>query len=326
MIRALLIEGEQRREISWPAGKEAWEGTDAILWLEVQGQQPEEIEALGAEFNLHPAIVRACSHPEHRAKLKEYRGFVLLVLNAVSRVLSPGGSRLDLRRWRTLELNVVIGPRLVITVHPDEISAVALLFQRYLAGEGRPSTDYLLYNICDSVTSGYYAVLDRIDVLIDELENAIFAGNVGPPVVNRLFALKRHILYIRRVLGPQRDALGVLMRREFAVISPDFRSYYLDVFEHSLRLFDMLDTYRDLISSSLDAYLSMISQRTNEIMKTLTIVSTIMLPLTLITGIFGMNVGGLPFEAPAWGFWAVMGIMLVLGALMTAYFRRRGWF
>jgi magnesium transporter len=330
MRQALLIEGDRRTEIEWPRDRERWENGQGILWLDVGAADSAELEQLGRDFGLHPLVVRACIHPEHRARIKEFKDHLLLVLNAVGRVAGGGeGERIPggIGRWRTLELDVVVGRRFMLTVHPESVPAVTALFIRVgREGEGRPTLEYLLFGLSEAVTSGYYVVLDRIDKYIDDAESLIFKGDVTGKVVDRLFGLKRHILYLRRVLGPQRDALGALMRREFAVLAvAEARPYFVDVYEHTLRLFDLLDTYRDLISSSLDAYLSTVSNRMNEIMKVLTIVSTIMLPLSLISGIFGMNFANIPWIAAPWGFWAAMGLMVGIGFAMYAYFKRRKW-
>jgi magnesium transporter len=327
-MQALLIEGDRRTQLDWPAEKNRWTSGEGILWLDCHGCQADVMEPLGAELGLHPLVVRACLHPEHRARIKEYKDHLLLVLNAVGRGVSEEKTPIaEVGRWRTLELNVVVGKRFILTVHPETVPAVSALYSRYSKeGEGRPTLEYLLYSLCESVTNGYYVVLDRLDRYIDEAENLIFKGQVHQGVVDRLFSLKRHVLYLRRVLGPQRDALGALMRREFAVLAPEGRAYFTEVYEHTLRVFDLLDTYRDLISSSLDAYLSTVSNQMNVIMKTLTIVSTIMLPLTLLSGIFGMNFAHMPGTESPWGFWALMGLMVLIGVGMTFYFKRRKWF
>lgn len=326
MMQALLIEGDRRTRLVWPTDRERWASGTGVLWLDVNGATSEEIEALGADLGWHTTVVRACQQPEYRARLKEFPGHFLLVLNAVGRGGSEGGMGPRAARWRTLELNIVVSERLMVTVHPEIVPAVTMLFRRYSKeGEGKPGLDYMLYMLCESVAGGYYSLLDRIDKHIDEAETQIFHGKVGQTVVDRLFTLKRHILYLRRVLGPQRDALGALMRREFPIFPPESRPYFLEVYEYTLRLFDLLDTYRDLISSSLDAYLSTVSNRMNEIMKMLTIVSTIMMPLTLLTGVFGMNFDWMPLIRDPWGFAITMLLMGMVVSGMVYYFRRRKW-
>ncbi|HYG56546.1 MAG TPA: CorA family divalent cation transporter, partial [Symbiobacteriaceae bacterium] len=215
MLQALLIEGERREQLTWPDDRQRWENSKhGVLWLDAQGLAAGEMEALGADLGLSPRVVRACVHPEHRARVKEFRDHLLLVLNAVGRGASENGPPApvtDLGRWRTLELNVVIGGRFLLTVHPESVPAISSLWQRYAKnGEGKHSLEYLLYSLIEAVTSGYYVVLDRIDRHVDEAETAIFKGSVSQRVVDRLFQLKKHILYLRRVLGPQRDALGAL--------------------------------------------------------------------------------------------------------------------
>ncbi|HEY3365700.1 MAG TPA: magnesium/cobalt transporter CorA [Symbiobacteriaceae bacterium] len=325
MIQALLIHGENRSTLPWPEARQTWAQAGGVLWVDVSPPTEAEIGQLATDLGLHPMVARACLHPEHRPRLREFKNHLLLVLNAVGRNGGEARSNSDLGRWRMLELNVIIGQHFLVTVHPDTVPAVSTLWQRWTqTDEGRPTVEYLLYSIGESVLSGYYLLLDRVDKDIDQVEDLILTGEtVG--LVDRLFGLKRHMLYLRRVLGPQRDALGGLMRREFAMISTEGRPYFVDLYEHSLRLFDLLDTYRDLVSSSMDAYLSTVSNQMNRIMQTLTIVSTIMLPLTLITGIFGMNFVGIPLIGTRWGFTAIMAVMGAIGIVMIIYFRRKKW-
>lgn len=325
MLQVLWIKGDHRTAINWPEDREKWAAGEGILWLDLQAPSAQAMQDLAAELDLHPMVVRACLHPESRGRVKEFQNQILLVLNAVGRG-SEGGSRSEVGRWRTLELNVIVGRRYVLTVHPDFVPAVGALFSRYKkAGEGKATLEYLLFSLCDSVVSGYYVVLDRLDKYLDDAESAIFAGDVSRPVLDRIFALKKHILYLRRVLGPQRDALGALMRRDFDFLSTDMRPYFLDVYEHTLRIIDLLDTYRDMISTALDAYLSTVNNRMNEIVKMLTIVSTIMLPLTLISGIFGMNFEHMPLVASPMGFWTALAGLVGLGWAMWAYVRYKKW-
>ncbi|HYF77184.1 MAG TPA: magnesium/cobalt transporter CorA [Symbiobacteriaceae bacterium] len=324
MLQALLIQGEHRTVINWPEDRAKWDSGGGLLWLDLQAPSEQAMQELTKELDLHPMVVRACLHPEHRGRLREFTSQMLLVLNAVGR--SSEGGKVDVGRWRTLELNVIVGRRFVLTVHPEMVPAVAALFARWKkAGEGKPTLEYLLFSLCDSVVAGYYVVLDRLDKYIDDAETSIFNGEVSRHVLDRIFALKKHILYLRRVLGPQRDALGALMRREFDFLSPEMRPYFVDVYEHTLRIIDLLDTYRDMISTALDAYLSTVNNRMNQIMKMLTIVSTVMLPLTLISGIFGMNFAHMPLVGSPAGFWITVGGMVVLGGGMWTYFRHKKW-
>lgn len=328
-MQALWLGPDKRQEIAWPAIPEG----GGVLWLDLQAPTQEVMAELARAFKLHPTVVRNCLHPEHKSKLKEYPGQLFIVLNAVSRGASEGGpSRKvgdaleQLKRWRTLELDVIITERTMITIHPEPVPAVSALWQRMAkVGEGRPTLDYLVYSLSEAVTSGYYVLLDRIDHQIDEMETQIFAGATSKGLVDRLFTLKRHILALRRTLAPQRDALSALMRREFGFFGSESRSYFVDLYEHNLRLFDLIDTYRDLISSSLDAYLSVVNNKMNDIMRILTIVSVVMLPLSVISGIFGMNFEHMPFLASSHGFWATMGLMVLVSVGMILYFKRRGW-
>jgi magnesium transporter len=329
-MQALWIGHEQRQIIDWPAATVEGEG---LLWLDLQSPTPADMDLLAKTFHLHPTVVRACLHPEHRAKIKEFPGHIFLVLNAVARGLSasgaqnpPGDAVQELKRWRTQELDVILTERAMITIHPEPVPAVSALWHRMAkAGEGRPALDYLVYSLSEAVTSGYYVMLDRIDQQIDEMETQIFAGETSRGLVDRLFTLKRQILSVRKVLAPQRDALSALMRREFGLFGQESRAYFVDLYEHNLRLFDLIDTYRDLISSSLDAYLSVVNNKMNDIMKILTITSVVMLPLSVISGIFGMNFANMPFLQSPYGFWATMGVMFLVSVGMLLLFKKRKW-
>lgn len=326
MFQALWIQEGAPRQAAWPGVLEAWRHGGGLLWVDLAEPTPEQMETLRQEFGLSPFVVRACLHTEHRPKLKEFRDHFILVMNAVGRGASESGQQTELGRWRAHELNIIAGQGFVLTVHHHPIAAVSQLFGRYLhEQEGRPQVDQLVFAIADAVTAGYYVLLDRLDRAIEGLEQSVFLGRPGDRTVDRLLDLKKHVVYLRRILGPQRDAIGTMMRRDLPQIPASSRAFAVDLYEHTLRLFELTDTYRDLIGSALDAYRTAVSQRTNEIMKTLTIVSTIMLPLTLISGVFGMNFAEIPLAHWRWGFALVIAVMGLLGVSMAYYFRRRGW-
>lgn len=329
-MQALWLQRDQRQVIDWPAVAVEGEG---VLWLDLQSPTQEEMDLLAKTYHLHPTVVRACLHPEHRPKIKEFPGHLFLVMNSVARGASEGGPKKtagdpvqELKRWRAQELDVILTERVMITVHPEPVPAVSALWQRMAkAGEGRPALDYLIYSLSEAVTAGYYVMLDRIDHQIDEMETQIFEGETSRGLVDRLFTLKRQILSVRKTLAPQRDAFSALMRREFGLFGQESHAYFVDLYEHNLRLFDLIDTYRDLISSSLDAYLSVVNNKMNDIMKILTITSVVMLPLSVISGIFGMNFAHMPFLQSPYGFWATMVVMLIVSVGMVLYFRKRKW-
>lgn len=326
MLQALWIQEGAPVQAEWPGVLQAWREGGGLLWVDLNEPTPEQMEELRREFGLSPFVVRACLHHEHRPKLKEFRDHFILVLNAVARGASENGQQTEMSRWRAHELNIIAGPGFVLTVHQYPIAAVSQIFGRYLREqEGRPQVDQLVFAIADAVTAGYYLLLDRMDRAIEELEQSVFLGMPGGKTIDRLLDLKKHLVYLRRTLGPQRDAIGTMMRRELPQIPAASRAFAVDLYEHTLRLYELTDTYRDLIGSTLDAYRTAVSQRTNEVMKTLTIVSTIMLPLTLISGIFGMNFAQIPLAEWRWGFAIIIALMGALGVAMAYFFRRRGW-
>jgi magnesium transporter len=185
---------------------------------------------------------------------------------------------------------------------------------------------YLLHQILDQVVDFYSPVLDDFDERIDRLEDDIFRlRRPNNEILSEIMDLKRSVLRLRRISGKQMDILHRMSRGEFSLIPQDMRPFYRDVYDHLVRVVDLADSYRDLISGSLEAYLSVVSNRLNEIMKVLTIFSAIMLPLTFIAGVYGMNFENMPELHSRYGYYAVWAIMVVVAIGMLLFFRRRGW-
>lgn len=322
MIRFMLL-NDARDKIpqSLDEALALWRESGSVLWIDVEGGSFPEVAALQRAFSLHPLAVKDALRPEHRAKIKEYRDHCFVVLNVAGKLPA------DLGTFDTKELDVWFGNRWVITVHHERLGVVEGIWHRYRRKEeNNGGADFILYALADVITAEYFPMLDRVDAMIDQAEEQIFSGKGTTETVDTLFGLKRFILAVRRLLGPQRDALAGLVRRDFPNVSPECRNYLMDVYDRTLRLFDLLDTYRDLISSSLDAHLSTTSNRLNAVMKTLTIITTIFMPLTLITGIYGMNFAVMPGLEHPLGFWATLSGMASLGIAMFLFFKWRGWF
>jgi magnesium transporter len=185
---------------------------------------------------------------------------------------------------------------------------------------------FLLHQILDQIVDFYSPVLDDFDDRIDRLEQDIFAlQRPNHEILTEIMALKRGVLRLRRISGKQMDILHRMSRGEFILIPDVMRPFYRDVYDHLIRVVDLSESYRDLISGSLDAYLSVVSNRMNEIMKVLTIFSAIMLPLTFIAGVYGMNFDNMPELHSRYGYFAVIAIMMVVAVGMLMFFKRRGW-
>lgn len=286
-------------------------------WLDLSSVGDEEIEKLRDIYGFHPLALQDCRDMSQRAKVKEYDGFCFMVMPAV---------RANSHRASVVEVDFFLGPTYLVTVHREPSAVI----DRLHALEGRNAeslrrgTDFLLYQVLDGLVDDYFPALDHLDTRIGFAEREIFEGG-GPRVLDSLLRLKREVLYLRRLLGPLREAVSALVRRDFPFIRQECRLYFQDVYDHMMRLFEMVDTQRELISSAMEAHLSNVSNRLNEVMKVLTIIATIMMPLTVITGFYGMNFRNMPELGWRFGpIWA-LGLMSAVAVIMLAYFRRRGW-
>jgi len=231
----------------------------------------------------------------------------------------------------TRELDVFIGSNYLVTYRTQEIHALTHQW-RVIQRDARHiqrGVDHLLYALCDAIAADYLPVMDAIQEAVDRLQDEVFEQADGQ-VLKRLFKLKRAVLDLRRILAPQREVLNKLARGDFPMIDPRDQIYFRDVYDHYVRLADLNESLRDMVSGTLDTYLSVTANRTNDIVKTLTIVSLMFLPLTFVTGFFGMNFFGssieLVFDLPKWPFFiAGMAAMAVLPLVLLVYIRRRGW-
>ncbi|MBI2081791.1 MAG: magnesium transporter CorA family protein, partial [candidate division NC10 bacterium] len=219
-----------------------------------------------------------------------------------------------------------LGDTYLVTLHPFPVRSVGAVCDRLrknprLLLEG---PDRVLHLLIDHLVDHYFPLLDAIDERLDRIEDEIFreASRDALPLI---FRTKKEVLALRRSAAPLRDILGVLANRGIPHVRPGTQLYFRDVHDHTLRIAETLDSYRDMLTSSLESYLSQVSNRLNDIMKRLTIVATILLPLTFITGLFGMNFEQLPLTRGPVGFWLVAGGMGLLAVVLALYFKRKDW-
>jgi magnesium transporter len=252
------------------------------------------------------------------AKIDNWGDYVYAVLHAVR--FNPESLELVSR-----EVDAFLGENYLVTYHAQPIQVVNSLWascqndQRRLEG----GADHLLYRLLDLLTADYMPVVDRIDETIDHLEDEVFERPTQR-TLNTIFSLKRAVLQLRRIISPQREVLNRLARDDYAMIDPKDRIYFRDVYDHLVRLADVNESLRDLISGTLDTYLSVTSNRINEVMKILTIFTALFMPISFLAGFFGMNFPGLPFDRAVW-LWGVVAIMVITPLGMFLWFRYKGW-
>jgi magnesium transporter len=293
----------------------------AVIWVDMESPTEADEQVLLDVFHFHPLTVEDCRENRHYPKIEEFHGYLYFIVHGVTADVS-------LDRFNTIELDGFLGPNYVITYHHEMFRSInnvkQLLRTTPIACKRGPA--FLLHQILDQVVDFYSPVLDDFDDRIDRLEDSIFTlARPNNQILAEVMDLKRSVLRLRRISGKQMDILHRMSRGEFALIPEEMRPFYRDVYDHLVRVVDLAESYRDLISGSLEAYLSVVSNRLNEIMKVLTIFSAIMLPLTFIAGVYGMNFEHMPELHSRYGYYTVWGIMVLVALGMLLFFRKRGW-
>src|SRR5918993_940367 len=254
-----------------------------VIWTDVSDPTSSDFDQLAEEFGFHHLSIEDCRTEHQRPKIEEYTGYYFIVLYEAQ--LVGADDRLELR-----ELNIFLGKNYLVTVHSRPIRAVETarrLWPEWLdrAEEG---SGLLAYLLIDAIVDDYLPLLDIISDRMDSLEDSIF-GEFRAEAIEEIFGIKKKLLYLRRAVAPLRDVFNTLLRREQQIFSRGTYVYFQDVFDHLIRVADSVDTLRDMLSSTMDAYLSVSGNRMNMIMKRLTSISTILMSVTLVAGIYGMN-------------------------------------
>jgi len=293
----------------------------SVIWVDMEKPNETDERVLLDVFHFHPLTVEDCRENRHYPKVEEFNGYIYFIVHGVTANISPD-------RFNTIELDGFLGPNYVITYHHDMFRSINNVKQQLrttpiACQRGAP---FLLHQILDQIVDYYSPVLDDFDERIDKLEDDIFTlRRPNNEILSEIMDLKRSVLRLRRISGKQMDILHRMSRGEFSLIPQEMRPFYRDVYDHLVRVVDLAENYRDLISGSLEAYLSVVSNRLNEIMKVLTIFSAVMLPLTFIAGVYGMNFDNMPELHSRFGYYGVWIIMAIVAVGMLLFFKRRGW-
>jgi magnesium transporter len=290
-----------------------------FFWLDLDQPDAGDFDVLRDVFKFHPLAIEDSEHFGQRAKIDTYDDFAFVVLYGAS----PDEDRL-------VEVHCFYSERYLVTVHRDEAPAFNEVRERF-AKRGQPieHPPRLLYQIVEALVDSFFPILADFDDRIDELENAIFL-KADDRQLQEIFGMKRLLVGLRKAVTPERDMFARLVTgvETLPGLTPDDERYFRDVYDHLIRISDLIDSYRDLLTSSMDVYLSTVSNRLNSVMKQLTIIATIFLPLAWVTGFFGQNFGWMVRHIGSWETFAAFGLgtELVALALLLTYFKRRGWF
>lgn len=311
---------------------EVFEGTDhvgpppdgVLRWVDLRSQDEPQLGLLRERFDFHPLAIEDCAHLDQRPKLEEFRDHVFLVTQG----FACQGQRVE--ELELQELHAFLGDRFLVTVHLGDIQPLEQVWRR-LAGEPAliaRGLDFVYYLIADGIVDDTFPILDLVADELEELEDSVLASPRRRDL-QRIFELKHHLVAMRKVLSPQRDVLGLLAKRGDPRVSERTSLYLRDVYDHLVRINESIEANRDLLGNALEAYLSAVGQRTNEIMKALTILSSVFLPLAFVVGFFGQNFEDLP-GVDDWVhsdalMWAMIATCAATPLTMLAWFRYKKW-
>jgi magnesium transporter len=296
--------------------------TPTVSWINIDGiQNPEVMEAIGKHFGLHNLTLEDIMNTEIRPKIEIYDNYILVIL----KMLNYDSAKKEII---SEQVSLVLGENFVLSFQDerkgDVFDPIRLRIQNANSKIRRSGNDFLLYALIDTVVDNYFIVLEKLGEKVEVLEEEIIY-QASKNTLNLLYRLKRELIYMRKSVWPLREVVSSLYRDESRLIRKDTHKYLRDIYDHTIQVIDTTESYRDVMASLLDIYLSGLSNKTNETMKVLTIISTIFMPLTFIAGIYGMNFEYMPELKWKYGYFEVMAIMAVAACIMLYWFRRKRW-
>jgi magnesium transporter len=307
------LQHEQVGQLSPPAD-------ESVIWINVGGvHQVDVVETLGRQFLLHPLLLEDVANTDQRPKLDDYETYVFLVIKMLS---------LTARKEISVEqVSLVLGRNYVISFQENGTDVFQPIRERLRAGKGRlrqSGADYLLYALVDAIVDQYFAVLELLGEKIEAVQLAVVDDPV-PQTLNDIHALKRQLLFLRRAVWPLRDVMNNLSRSECPFLQMPTKVFFRDVHDHVIQIVDTIETLREMVSASLEIYLSSVSYRLNAVMRVLTVITTIFMPLSFIASIYGMNFEHMPELQSRWGYPLVLAVMATVGVGMLLLFRKKRW-
>lgn len=292
-----------------------------VTWINIDGiHQVEIIEKLGKHFDLHPLILEDIVHTEQRPKMEDFGQYIYVVLKMLSYDDEENEPKIE-------QVSLILGSNFVISFQERKGDVFDSVRERIRNAKGRIrklGADYLTYALIDIIVDNYFIVLEKIGEEIESVEEEL-VSNPKPKSLHEIHRLKREMIFFRKSIWPLRELINGLARGESALIKESTGIYLRDVYDHTIQVIDTVETYRDMLSGMHDTYLSSISNRMNEIMKVLTIIATIFIPLTFLAGVYGMNFKFMPELEWRWGYFALLSVMFVILISMVVFFRKKRW-
>jgi magnesium transporter len=293
-----------------------------VTWISIEGlHDVDAIEKLGACFGLHPLVMEDIVHTEQRAKIEDFDDYIFIILKMLT---------YDDKKDRVMaeQFSIVLGPSYVLSFQEGHGEIFDQISERIRLGQGRIrrlGADYLMYALMDAVVDHYFGFLEAFEDSIEEVEEGIVV-DPAPEKIQRIYHLRRELVWLRKSIWPLREAIDRLVRAESNLIQEKTTHFLRDVYDHAIQIIDTIETLKDMVFGLQDLYHSSVSNRINEVMKMLTVIATIFIPLTFIAGVYGMNFKRMPELDWPWGYPLVLGIMLVLSLVMLVWFRKKRFF
>ncbi|MFO0754809.1 MAG: magnesium/cobalt transporter CorA [Thermodesulfovibrionales bacterium] len=325
-IRISLIDYEEtrfaEREVTGTGQCIPFRNSPSVTWINVEGLHPEKVlEELGGCFGLHPLILEDILNTDQRPKLEDFREYLYTVLKMLYYDEKTGALAIE-------QISLVLGENFVLSfqegIKGDVFNSVRDHLRNDIGRIRKEGADYLLYSLIDAIVDNYFVILEKIGDRIELIEEELVARPT-PGTLQAIHHLKREMIFLRKSVWPLREVVSALERGESPLLRSSTGIYLRDVYDHTIQVIDTVETFRDVVSGMIDIYLSSISNRLNEVMKVLTIITTLFMPLSLISGIYGMNFKHMPELESRWGYPAVLAAMLVIALSMLVFFKRKKW-
>ena len=298
-----------------------YKDTDSVTWINLNGlNHVTEIEALGAHYDVHPLVLEDIVNIAQRPKIDEYDNYLFVALKMLYYD--------DNKKIVSEQVSFILGKNYVLSFQESEGDVFNEVRDRLRLAKGRVRTlksDYLLYVLIDAIVDHYFSVIEILGDKIEDFETAIFSGKTDGDISQKIQNLKREILRVRRAIFPLREVINRIEKNESKLINPKTITYYRDIYDHIIQVSENIDIYREMIWSLMDMYMTTISNKMNEVMKVLTIMASIFIPLTFIAGIYGMNFEYIPELQYKYSYFILWGVMIVIFVGMIIYFKRRKW-
>jgi magnesium transporter len=299
---------------------------DSVIWVDLLGEYPEQVQEarriMLEVFRFHPLTVEDCIETKNQPKVEPYADYVYFIIHGIKPGETGPGN------FVTKELDGFLGPNYLVTFHTERFRSIKTVKQQIRTStfSCRRGSAYLLHQILDNIVDLYMPIVDAFDTQINQLEERVFQMRKSDNVIlEEIMDLRRSVARMRRISARQLEVLYRISHGEFPQIPQNVLPFYRDVHDHLLRISDLSESYRDIVGSLFDIHFSVVANRTNDVMKTLAVLSAIMLPLSLIAGIYGMNFENMPELRSPNGYFFTLAVMAIVAILLLVYFWRRGW-